>query len=105
MNTLITEAKDERDTFADVPLDFRHHRPKRKWVFPEEWGLDSEKREALRVERERREEIERRREEMGLLVDGKKAVEEALLTLPARDESRVLVAHQQGRRGRPARLS
>ena len=104
VNTLITEAKDGTDTFEDVPLDFRHHRPKKQWVFPEEWKLTPQKREALRVERERREEIESQRRETGRLVEGRQVVQEALQMLPTRDESKVLVEQQQGKRKGLARL-
>ena len=98
VNTLINEAKDDKDTFEDVPLDFRHHRPKKQWSFPEEWKLTPERREALRLERERRKEIEAERQEMGRLVEGRKVVEESLRMLSTRDESRVLVEQQQGKR-------
>ena len=37
VDTLMAEARDEKDTFEDVPLDFRHHRFKTKPQFPESW--------------------------------------------------------------------
>jgi small subunit ribosomal protein S35 len=41
---LIAEARNEEDTFEDVPLDFRHHKPKKtKPHFPEKWLLTSER--------------------------------------------------------------
>ena len=37
VDTLMAEAKDEKETFEDIPLDFRHHKFKRKPEFPEAW--------------------------------------------------------------------
>jgi small subunit ribosomal protein S35 len=39
---LIREAQNEEDMFEDVPLDFRHHKPKRRPVYPEGWKLREE---------------------------------------------------------------
>lgn len=40
---LIHEAQNEKDSFADVPLDFRHHKPKRRPQYPEGWKLKEER--------------------------------------------------------------
>ena len=56
IKTLIKEAK-EGDSFADIPLDLRHYKPKRKLAFPESWNLTEERKQELksrRVERSRR---------------------------------------------------
>lgn len=45
---LIKEAKDEKDMFEDIPLDFRHHKPVVKPVFPEEWKMTGERVEELK---------------------------------------------------------
>lgn len=97
VDTLIEEAKDETDTFEDVPLDFRHHKSKPKAKFPEGWKLTKEKRARLEEDREMRLEQERKREMQGKLVEGVRVVEEAMKRLPVRDESRVLAEAQQGR--------
>lgn len=97
VDTLIEEAKDETDTFEDVPLDFRHHKSKPKAQFPEGWKLTKEKRARLEEDREMRLEQEREREMQGKLVEGVRVVEEAMKRLPVRDESRVLAEAQQGR--------
>jgi len=47
VNRLIAEAKDSSDLFEDIPLDFRHHKPKRKVAYPEEWKLKPQRVEAL----------------------------------------------------------
>lgn len=103
VDTLLAEAKDESDTFEDVPLDFRHHKFKRRAVFPEGWKLSQERREQLEGERQRRVLEEGKREEEGRLVVGAAIIEEAMRALPVRDESRVLLEAQQGRRGKGAR--
>ncbi|KAI8099303.1 mitochondrial ribosomal subunit protein-domain-containing protein [Halteromyces radiatus] len=36
LNTLLKEAKDDKDTFADIPLNLPQ--PKKKLVFPKEWA-------------------------------------------------------------------
>ena len=46
VDTLMTEAKDENETFEDIPLDFRHHKFKRKPEFPEAWKRSNPKLEA-----------------------------------------------------------
>ena len=97
VDTLIEEAKDETDTFEDVPLDFRHHKFKPKVEFPEGWKLTREKKARLEEDRKMRLEQEREREVQGKLVEGVRVVEEAMQRLPVRDESRVLLETQQGR--------
>ena len=72
--TLIKEAKNEKDMFEDVPLDFRHHEPKRRLVYPEAWKLGGEMEGNVKRLVESREEV--RLLEEGVPVDGKKAVEE-----------------------------
>ena len=104
VDTLIEEAKDETDTFEDVPLDFRHHKFKPKIEFPEGWKLTKEKKVGLEEGRTLRLEQEREREVQGKLVEGVKVVEAAMRRLPVRDESRVLLAAQQGRKGGKKKL-
>ncbi|GAB5589673.1 37S ribosomal protein S24 [Umbelopsis nana] len=38
LDKLIAEAKDTTDTFADIPLDTRHVKAKKKLEFPAEWA-------------------------------------------------------------------
>jgi hypothetical protein len=47
VETLIKEAKDPADTFADVPFDFRHHRPKPFHDFPDAWKVTPARRQEL----------------------------------------------------------
>ena len=104
VDTLIEEAKDETDTFEDVPLDFRHHKSKPTREFPEGWKLTKEKKVGLEEGRKLKLEQEREREVQGRLVEGVRVVEEAMKRLPVRDESRVLLAAQQGRKGGKKKL-
>lgn len=39
VNKLLDEARNAADTFEDIPLDFRHHKSKKKFTFPEKWKL------------------------------------------------------------------
>ena len=97
VDTLIEEAKDETDTFEDVPLDFRHHKFKPKVEFPEGWKLTREKKLMLEKDRMLRSEQEREREVKGKLIEGARVVEEAMKRLPVRDESRVVLDAQRRR--------
>ena len=103
VDTLIAEAKNEEDMFEDVPLDFRHHKFKRRVEFPERWKLSAERRESLEEARQKRLVTERQREEEGKVVVGSQIIEEAMQALPVSDESKVLLEAQQGKRGKLAK--
>ncbi|KAE8148983.1 mitochondrial ribosomal subunit protein-domain-containing protein [Aspergillus avenaceus] len=79
VNTLIKEAK-EGDSFADVPLDLRHHKPKVKRSFPEEWKMTEERKKQLEA---RRAERKRQQQERAGTVDGRSVIAEAARTLPS----------------------
>ncbi|KAF3213323.1 37S ribosomal protein S24, mitochondrial [Orbilia oligospora] len=49
VDKLIIEAKDDTDTFEDVPFDFRHHKFKPQPSFPKEWRMTKEKLELKRL--------------------------------------------------------
>ncbi|PYI12271.1 37S ribosomal protein Rsm24 [Aspergillus sclerotiicarbonarius CBS 121057] len=76
IKALIKEAK-EGDSFADVGLDVRHHKPKVSHRFPESWAMTPERKKQLEA---RRAERQRQQQE---LVDGNKVVLQAALTLPS----------------------
>jgi small subunit ribosomal protein S35 len=40
---LLDEARNPEDTFEDIPLDLRHHKPKRRLDFPEAWKMRPER--------------------------------------------------------------
>lgn len=100
VDTLMAEAKNNEDSFEDVPLDFRHHKWKRKLVFPEHWKMTEQRKAQLEADRAKRTEEERNRLESGKLVQGLKLIQEVLRVAPVVDESRVLVEAQQGVRGK-----
>lgn len=77
VNSLIKEAK-TGDSFADIPLDLRHHKPKFRPQFPPEWEMNEERRNQLAARREERYMEEKARE----IVDGNEVVGSAILTLP-----------------------
>ena len=75
---LVAEAKDETETFADVPFDFRHHKPKRVAKFPEEWKLWPKRVQELATARQEAQLLGDGR----TIVDGSKLVEEYVAVLP-----------------------
>lgn len=77
VNSLIKEAK-TGDSFADIPLDLRHHKPKFRPQFPPEWRATKKRLENLAARREERLIAEK---ENGI-VDGNEVVASAILTLP-----------------------
>lgn len=100
VDILIAEAKNEEDMFDDVPLDFRHHRFKKKHDFPEAWKLNARKLKQLEAKRTKVVEAERDRIVRGLQVDGAQIVQEAMKALPAQNTNRLLLDVQQGRKGK-----
>ncbi|KAI9661329.1 MAG: 37S ribosomal protein S24, mitochondrial [Alyxoria varia] len=51
LDKLLYEARYGRDSFEDVPFDFRHAKDRRKLVFPEAWKMTEERKEELRAKR------------------------------------------------------
>ena len=79
IRALIAEAKDPNaDSFEDIPLDLRHHKPPKKYKFPDAWALTPERRKALEEKRKEMELKEGKRVEEGALVDGQRVVDEAM---------------------------
>jgi small subunit ribosomal protein S35 len=79
VKSLINEAKNG-DTFADVPLDLRHHKPKIRHYFPEGWKLTEERKRQLAATREQRRLAE---VEHVSTVHGKEVIAYAVLNNPA----------------------
>ncbi|KAL8675388.1 MAG: hypothetical protein Q9168_000219 [Polycauliona sp. 1 TL-2023] len=105
VDTLMAEAQDGSDLFEDVPLDFRHHKPKPRYEFPDKWKLTEEKRAQLEENRRQRELGEKEREEAGKLVDGAKIIEQVMeaMTLKAPAAARVEAPKAKGRQRSAAR--
>ncbi|KAI9813617.1 MAG: 37S ribosomal protein S24, mitochondrial [Pycnora praestabilis] len=98
VDTLLREAKDEAETFEDVPFDFRHHKPKPKLRFPDEWRMTPERQRQLEETRQQRQLLDQQRAEQGKLADGVRFIE-AALRAPAVNTSKVMVEAQHGERG------
>jgi len=79
VDTLIAEAK-QGESFVDIPLDLRHHKPKLKILFPKSWALTEERKKQLDATRAERKYLEQERTR---IVDGNEAIREAIRTLPA----------------------
>ncbi|PNY27475.1 37S ribosomal protein S24, mitochondrial [Tolypocladium capitatum] len=92
VDDLITSAKDPKDTFADVPLDLRHHQIKAKPRFPKEWRLTNERRLQLDEDRQRAAIADMKRAEGGLLVDGRKAIDDFLVQKMVEEQEKQQVA-------------
>lgn len=75
---LLEEAKDGKDTFEDVPFDFRHHKPKVRYEFPKEWILTPERKKYLEDKRAQTLKLEDEKLYNGHLVDGQKVIETSL---------------------------
>lgn len=103
IDTLMKNAKDNKDNFEDVPVDFRHHTPKPYHQFPERWKLTPERRKVLEEKRVKALQEEAKKKTEGSLVDGVGVIENALNKLGMRDmlESRQREALPVAR-GRPA---
>lgn len=77
--SLIATAKDpSADSFADLPLDFRHQKPKPRLQFPERWLLTEERKAELEARRQARLAEEEAKKELPQgLVDGVREIEDA----------------------------
>ena len=65
----------------DVPFDFRHHKPKPRHLFPEEWKMTEERRAKLEAGRKQVRDREFERRSGGEVVEGTKVIE-AMLAAP-----------------------
>lgn len=90
VSTLIAEAKDPQDTFADVALDTRHfyratnkaggrRLPRNKPKFPPEWRMTPQRREQLTEQRAQVARGEALRLQQGTVVDGQQKVDGYLM--------------------------
>ncbi|KAJ3498513.1 hypothetical protein NLG97_g1064 [Lecanicillium saksenae] len=111
VNTLITEAKDPKDTFEDVALDTRHYfrahkagKPKPK--FPREWRMTEGRQKQLTEERARIALGEAQRLDKGLVVDGQQKIDGYLMQRLAEEQQKAAaepVAIPAGRGARQRR--
>lgn len=78
ITALLKEAKDTKDTFEDVPFDFRHHKPKPRYEFPKEWILTKERKQYLESKRNETLRLDDQKANNGHLIDGKLLVANSL---------------------------
>lgn len=78
VDTLMAEAKDDKEMFEDVPLDFRHHKFKPPLEFPESWKMTPQRKQQLEAQRQQRMLEAQARELKGQIVDGMAVIEEAV---------------------------
>ncbi|KAH7149513.1 mitochondrial ribosomal subunit protein-domain-containing protein [Dactylonectria estremocensis] len=79
IDDLITAAKDSKDTFADIPLDVRHHQFQNKPKFPKEWYLTPKRVNELAELRKSAALLDLQKTDDGLLIDGGKILDEYLM--------------------------
>jgi len=79
IKALIAKAKSpESQWLKDVPVDFRHAKPKKRFQFPDEWLLTKERKKELEARREARQLAEQTKKDSPAgLIDGIKEIEEA----------------------------
>jgi small subunit ribosomal protein S35 len=102
INNLISEAKDPKDTFEDIPFDFRHHKRKTFHAFPSEWILTEDRKKYLAARRSQEIEEEAKRIENKKLVDGK-AIIDGYLKGPEMAMPQMVMANRTNTRRLPAR--
>ncbi|KAF2096563.1 hypothetical protein NA57DRAFT_41951, partial [Rhizodiscina lignyota] len=91
---LLEEARDPKDTFEDVPFDFRHHKPKVRHEFPKEWIMTEERRAQLIEKVSQTRILEQERAMRGSMIDGAEIVNRALaapVPEPTREREPVMV--------------
>ena len=77
ISTLIAESTDpDADSFSDIPLDTRHHKPRKVHKFPDSWVMTPERRAQLDEKRRAGMIEEGKRVEQNRLISGIKAIEE-----------------------------
>ncbi|KAF1845201.1 uncharacterized protein K460DRAFT_285978 [Cucurbitaria berberidis CBS 394.84] len=95
--SLVKEAKDGKDSFEDVPFDFRHHKPKPRFEFPKEWALTQQRKQYLEDKRQKVAQIEDERLHNGNLIDGKTVIETSLPFIEQAQAEPVMVGGPRGK--------
>ena len=96
INKLIAECKDaSADSFADVPLDTRHHKPKIRHKFPQAWVLTAERKAELEGKRTAKMLEEGKKVEEDRLVSGVRAIEQQRKVDVKKAEEPVMVEARQ----------
>ncbi|KAJ4265433.1 37S ribosomal protein S24, mitochondrial [Fusarium torreyae] len=92
IDDLIAAAKDPKDTFADIPLDTRHHKVQPKPRFPTEWRMSSERRTQLDEYRRRMAIEDLQKAEGGRLIDGTQVIDNYLTKKVIEEQKKEKVA-------------
>lgn len=92
VDDMIAMAKDPKDTFEDIPLDVRHHQSRPKPRFPKEWRMSDERRIELAEYRQQAAISDAQKAEGGLLVDGKKSIDDYLVLRAIEESKKAKVA-------------
>lgn len=93
---MLEESK-KGDMFEDVPFDFRHHTPKKRFEFPKEWVLTKERKQYLEEKRQKVAQIEDQRLHNGKLVDGKTVIDTSLPFMEQAQPEPVMVGGPRGK--------
>ncbi|RDW61037.1 hypothetical protein BP6252_12420 [Coleophoma cylindrospora] len=106
VDKLLTEARDPTDTFADIPLDTRHHVVKTKPKFPKEWRMSPERRGEIEAHRQSMLQKDKQMSLEGSLVDGVKQIEDILAARAAEAASMPeVVIPVKGAKGKAQKVS
>ncbi|KAM3558869.1 hypothetical protein MY1884_003761 [Beauveria asiatica] len=95
VGALVAEAKDPRDTFADVALDTRHHHratkaARTKPKFPAAWRMTAKRRAELAELRAHAGRAEARRLDEGRVVDGQQRIDGYLMQRMAEEQAKAV---------------
>lgn len=90
VDDLVAAAKDPSDTFADVPLDTRHHTIKNKPQFPKSWRMTKQRLERLEAVWQKVDAADVKRLEEGKLVDGEKHIDGYLMERLRQEQEKAL---------------
>jgi small subunit ribosomal protein S35 len=101
--SLIKEAKDMKDKFEDVPFDFRHHKPKKRFEFPKEWVLTAERKQYLQSKRAEQAKLDDERLNNGKMIDGTTVIDTSLPFLTETAQAEAVPVMAGGARGKQLR--
>lgn len=89
VDELIAAAKDPKDTFADIPLDTRHHQKQKKPKWPKEWNMTEERRLEIQNLRNKAYLKDKERVETGKMIEGAKVIDSYLLERAAKEQEKL----------------
>ncbi len=101
VETLMAEAKDDTDTFEDIPFDFRHHKVKKRIEFPKDWVLTAERKSLLEQERAATTDNEQKRMLEENIVNGSEIYDMAMAAIKVKKPANLVEQQRAGRKGTP----